>query len=270
MSDTQAAPAADSTTTTGSGDAATSTTDTGQQATTGTPTPADLAARAATQQQAATSTDGGDGQRGPTVDMTGWPQAAIDAYKARDEQANTWHAEAVKTRVNAKAKAADEATAATLQKVAQALGLAPADDAPPSIDTVTAELQTTRQQAADATKDAALLRAAIDARVDPGKLDYLQFLATREAGFRDAAPDADGFADTVAATVRNIVAADPTIVTAAPSRKSGADTYGGASGSEITQDAFASMNAAERSKLYQQDPATYQALADGEWQRSRR
>lgn len=262
--------------TTGAAQAAASTTDTGQQAAgddgaTRTPSPADLAGRPAPT-VAPTSTSSGDGdgeRRGPAVDMTGWPQAAIEAYRARDEQASTWQREAVKSRVNAKASAAEEATAATLQKVAQALGLAPAESEAPTVEKVTAELQQTRDAATEARKEAAFLKAAIAARIDPSKLDYVQYLATRDDAYRSATPDADGFADTLATTVRGILATDPTLTAAAPPRKSGADTYGGASGSEISPDAFAQMNAAERSKLYQQDPDTYQRLNDAAWQASR-
>lgn len=259
MSDTTAAAAQQAATTDPAGQ-----TGTEQQPAGGTPSPADLAARAQQQQQQAPAGE----QQQQELDTSGWPAEAREAYERQRERANNLQAEAAKGRLNAKAAAKAAGEQDMLAKVAQALGLAPAEDAP-TIEAVTSELQQTREQAATAAKDAALVRAALAARVDPSRLDYFEFLASKDPAYRDATPGSDDFTATIAATVKTIVSTDPTLTGAAPARRSGAEAYGGASGSEITQDAFTAMSMSERSKLYTTDPETYRRLSDAEYSTAR-
>lgn len=227
-----------------------------------TPSPADLAGRPAPSAPAAPVNTS-------EVDTTGWPEPARIAFEAQRERANALQAEAAKSRINAKEKAAEDARAAQLQQIAKVLGLATGEDEAPSLDSVTAQLTERTTEAEQARKDAALARTALALRVDPSRLDYLAYLVGRDDTIRGASATDPGFADTLTNTVRGILSTDPTLTAAALPSKSGADTYGGASGSEVTLDAFANMSAAERSKLYQADPAAYQSLADKAWNKSR-
>jgi len=223
-----------------------------QQQTPAAPTPAELAAR---QQQApaAPAAPAAPDAQGP--DMTGWPQAAIDAYTRRDRDARNYQREAGDSRIGSKENARKE----VLEVIAKALG--GGEETPPTVEAVTSQL-TQVQAAADANaRQAALVQAAWEAKVDPTKLDYLGWKLDKASDFGTLDPKADDFRAKVSAAVAAQLAADPTLGAAGTVQASGTETHGGAStGSALTKDAWNALPISERTRIFQTDRATYDRM----------
>jgi hypothetical protein len=248
-----------------------------QQTTTGgVPTPADLAAQqqAQAQQQAAAQQATQQQQASQqqdtnpnAPDMTGWPQAAIDAYNDRDRQARQYQREAGDRRIQAKS-ATDTAMRDAALAFAKAAGLEIPGTEAPTLETVTQQLGGVTTERDEARMTAALTSTAWEQGVDRAKLGYLQYQLSQDAAYKALDPTAADFSDKLSAIVASKLAADATLKAAGSAGASGVESLGGASGnSAITQERFNAMSVAERTDLYTSDRATYDRLAAGQYQR---
>lgn len=253
MSDTATATGQDQAQATGQEAQAT----TDQQQTTGTPSPADLAARAAAGQQPVEQAQQQTQQQPGTQDFTGWPQEAIDAFQRRDADARRYQKEAGDQRIGSKENARREALAEVLKVLDPD---APKGEAP-TVESVTAQLQEQQARLAASQREAAVVAAAWQAQVDPAKLDFLQWKLGRAEGFGDLDPTAADFQGKIAAAVASQVAADPSLRSSGTIQATGVEQHGGASNSSaITPEAFAAMSLSERQNLFRTDKAAYDRL----------
>lgn len=236
--------------------------------TTTTATPADAAAAAAASTAATTTTTPAaqaPAAQGPSLDMTGWPQAAIDAYTKRDGEAQRYQREAGDERINSKKNAAAEARAELLAEFNKVINPDAATDAPPTVEALTAQLGDSQGKLDASDRSQAALMEAWQQGVDPTKLDYLKFKLSTDQAFTSLDPKAADFAAKVKASIAAQVAADPSLKLAGSAAASGVEQLGGAGGaSTITPEAFNGMNMLERSELYRSDRATYDKLVSAQ------
>jgi len=215
------------------------------------PTPAELAAR---QQAAPPAPAAPADQQGP--DMSTWPPEAVEAYTRRDKQARDYQREAGDSRIGSKENARKE----VLEVIAKALGGGDADQ-PPTVEAVTSQLTQVQEQANAAQRQAALVQAAWEAKVDPGKLDYLGWKLDKASDFPTLDPAAPDFRAKVSAAVAAQLAADPTLGAAGTVQASGTESHGGAStGSALTKDAWDALPISERTRIFQTDRPTYDRM----------
>lgn len=231
-----------------------------------TPTPADAAAAAGTQQAAAAAAAGTEAgaqaaATGQQVDTTGWPQAAIDAYNVQVANAAKYQREAGDSRINAKTKAAADERTRLLTEFQKLIDPTAAAGAEPTVEGLTATLGTKDSTIAGLQRANAATTEAWSQGVDPTKLGYLNYQLSQDAEFAQLDPTAPDFGDKVKASVAALVAKDATLKLTGSAVASGVESLGGASGSAtITPEAFAAMNMADRTALYNNDRATYDRL----------
>lgn len=253
MSDTTTAAGqapAGTTTTTTTGDA------TQTQATT--PTPADVAAQQAAQQ---TTTDGQQQTQAQQVDTSGWPTEAREQHERQQRIIADLRRENGDQRINAKAKAAEDARAEAAKLVAKALGLEA--DETPTVDSVQAEAASRTAERDAARLDAALAAAAWAAGIDPARADYLEFTISKTPEYKAIDPtDAAAMGATLQSLVAAAVAADKSLARAVPTATTTAETHAGGTQAQHTPEAFAAMSMAERQELHRTNPDEYRRLRD--------
>ncbi|MFF7234407.1 hypothetical protein [Streptomyces sioyaensis] len=165
-------------------------------------------------------------------------------------------AEAGKSRVTAKQKAADDARQELAQQIGKALGIVK-DDAPADPAQLTQQLEAEQSKARTTAVELAVYRTARDAGGDPDAL-----LDSRS--FAAAIADLDP-TDTAAvkAAVEQAVAGNPKLAAvqqpAGPAR-SGAE-FSGPPAQGVSPQQFAAMNYSQRAELMQTDPDSYRRLA---------
>lgn len=240
-----------------------------------TASPADAAAAAAASttaaDQAATDAaaastegaEGGDEGREPTaaqIAKWGSVEAAKEVQRLTRKLGDD--------RMTSKANAATEATQKTLAAVVEALGIKLPGSEAPTLESVTKQLgeaggtitETTTQRDA-ALKSLAVTQAAWAEGVNPEKLDYLEFKLGKDADFQKIDTTKPGYEGKVKAAIAAITAADSTLKLAGQVQRSGAESFGGASGDDaITKSGFAAMSMAQRTALKQSNPAAYARL----------
>lgn len=162
--------------------------------------------------------------------------------------------EAGKSRVNAKAKAAEDAQAAMVQQIGKALGLITDDKAKPSAEQLTEQL-TAQQEAAKTAQTQLAVYKAAGKIADPDMLlDSTSFLTSLK--------DVD-VTDTkaVQAAVTQFVTDHPKF---APTQVAGASTVehpGGTGEGETTPAQFKAMTIQQRTELRRNNPTAYDQLA---------
>ena len=184
------------------------------------------------------------------------PEPATDADRiaALEKALAEARAEAGKTRVNAKATAAEQATQETLSKVLGALGLAPDGTKKVSIDDVTTELSKAQADAKAAQRNLAVYLHAGEA--DPARL--LKFTDFLDAVNGLDPSDVEG----IKKAVTDTVAANPWLKATQVVPRSGTELAGGTGETGITQQQFDRMTVGERTALYETDRATYDRLSN--------
>ncbi|EPH40342.1 hypothetical protein ABT390_13540 [Streptomyces aurantiacus] len=165
-------------------------------------------------------------------------------------------AEAGKSRVTAKQKAADDAVQQLTQDIGKALGLIK-DDEQATPEQLTQQLTTAQEQARATAVELAVHRTAPSAGANPDALLDSRAFATAAATLDPADTDA------VTAAIKAAVTANPRLAaeaqhTGAP--RGGAEFTGPPSGG-VTPAQFAAMDYAARAALFQSDPDTYRRLA---------
>ncbi|MFD9853448.1 hypothetical protein ACFWXZ_14465 [[Kitasatospora] papulosa] len=163
-------------------------------------------------------------------------------------------AEAGKTRVTAKQKAADEARAELLAQFTALIDPSKAST-PATAEQLTQQLTESQTQARQTAVELAVYRTARDAGGDPDALlDSRQFAAS----LADVDP-ADGAA--ITAAIQAAVTANPKLGTAPTGPARGGGEFTGPPADEVSPAAFAAMDYAKRAQLYETDPDTYRRLA---------
>ncbi|MFB6618221.1 hypothetical protein ACIGFK_07500 [Streptomyces sp. NPDC085524] len=163
-------------------------------------------------------------------------------------------AEAGKTRVTAKQKAADEARAELAQQIGRALGLVEADT-PPDPDLLTRQLTDERARARQTAVELAVYRTAREAGGDPEALLDSRAFSSSLAGIDPADTAAVRAAIEAAVAVNSKLAAQPP---AGPTRGGAEFTH---QPQGITPAHFAAMSYGQRVQLHRSDPDTYRRLA---------
>jgi hypothetical protein len=192
--------------------------------------------------------------------MTGWPAEAVEAVEKANRAAAGYQKEAGNQRINAKKTAAETATKAAAKAINDALGIETPDDAPVTIEQVTAEVGKTKTELADTKRGAAVTTEAWAQGIDPAKADYLQFKLSKNAEFSAIDMTADDSGDKVRAAVAAQIAADPTLKLTGGAQASGVEDLAGGSVTTITPEAWAQMPMAKRGEIYKTDKATYDKL----------
>lgn len=225
------------------------------------------------QQQAQT----GEQQQGvnPNApDMTGWPQAAIDAWNTSDAARHRLQQEAGNARTQAKDAARAEgieagksdALAELAKVLGPALGLTTGEQAP-TVESLTAtvtertgELEAARTDLTNARREAALVRAAWDAGIDPTRMGYLEYLVSKDATLAAADPTADTFGATLKASIDGLVAQDATLKRAGSVQASGVETHGGAVTGDMTPEAWQQLSTGEKQHIFLTNKPLYDRM----------
>lgn len=234
-------------------------------ATPATPSPADAAAQAAATAAAAQAAEpaaDADADKGKpaAVDMTGWPQAAIDAFTKRDGDAVRYQREAGDQRIQSKRNAAEEARREVLATLTKALDPNAADtDKAPTVDELTAAV-------AARALDAETVRAAYTNGIDPSKLELLEFKLSRNPDVKTLDHTAADFGTKLSTIVQGEIARDASLAgpVATATTTSTESMVGDQARGTVTQEAFNVMSMTDRAALRTSDPETYRKLADGQ------
>lgn len=194
------------------------------------------------------------------------PAEPAPATKSAEPAANPWEDPATakaeierlrkengSERVNAKKTAADEARNELAQQIGKALGLVKADEAP-TAEQLTALLEQSTNDGAQARLELAIYKAAADAKADAAALlDSRAFLEkTKGIDPTDSAA--------LAAAITEAVTENPRLKTAQAAGSGGADFTGGTGETAITQDRFNAMTPAEKNTLFNTNPTLYRQL----------
>lgn len=195
-----------------------------------------------------------------------FPQEAQQAILARDAEARRYQREAGDERINAKNNAAQDGARKALAEAAKLAGL----EIPGLTDTdkgeadpkaLAAAVTTANQERDAALKDAATVKAAYAAGVDPAKLGYVQYLLGQNRDYQALTLDAADFDAKLAASINGLLGQDATLRLTGSAQASGVENLGGSNGAgEITPEQFGRMSISERTNLYQTDKATYDRL----------
>lgn len=204
------------------------------------------------------------GQAPQAPDMTGWPEEARKAYERRDADAKRYQREAGDARVHTRDAARADERKGILAELAKVLDPDAAANSEPTVESVTTQLQAATAERDNARREAATVLAAVDAGVDPAKLDYLHYKLGR-TDFASLDPADAEFSAKVKAAVDAQVSADQTLRAAGTAQVSGVESTGGAGDtSAISQERFNSMNMLDRADLRRRDPAAYERLVAGQ------
>ncbi|WP_052334465.1 hypothetical protein [Streptomyces microflavus] len=199
----------------------------------------------------------GQGGQDPNGQQQGQPPAEGDestlptwAQKALTDA----RAEAGKTRVTAKQKAADEARAELLAQFTALIDPSKGEQ-PATAEQLTQQLTDSQQQARQTAVELTVYRTARDAGGDPDALlDSVAFIRSlSDIDPTDAAA--------ITAAVQAAVTANPKLGAAPAGPARGGADFTGQQGGAVTPAQFAAMSYGQRTELFQNDPATYRQLA---------
>lgn len=258
MTDAAGTAATGAATTTAAGDQGAAT---GDQGAAGTTTATTTAAGAGQAAQAGAAQAGAQGQQQAAAGDLDWSAAPPELRAEYERLSNRNHElqrERGNERINAKTEARNEGALNAVRDLAKSLGLElPGDEV--TVEGVQAELQTVTTRADGAARAAAVTEAAWEHDVDRGQREYLDFLVSKDTSL--PAPSDPEFAAKVSAAVASLVAAHPTLRRSGTAAAAGVENHGGANGNDSTsQEKFDAMTLGERSKLYLEDPDTYNRL----------
>ncbi|MER7697033.1 hypothetical protein [Streptomyces sp. NPDC096095] len=197
-----------------------------------------------TGQEPADQQQGQQPAEGDETTLPPWAQKALTDARA----------EAGKTRVTAKQKAAQEARTELLAQFTALID--PSKGAEPATaEQLTQQLTESQQKARQTAVELTVYRTARDAGGDPDAL-----LDSRQ--FAESLADIDP-TDTAAVTaaIQAAVTANPKLGTAPAGTARGGGDFTGQQGGTVTPAQFAAMGYAQRAELYQTDPGTYRQLA---------
>jgi len=173
-------------------------------------------------------------------------------------------------RIEAKRNAAEEAKRDLLNTLTVALGGKPDSEQPPTVESLTqkvGEISTERDTIAterDAAKrEAAVLRAAVAAGVNPARLDYVEFLLGKRDDVRGASIDDDAFGATITAAISDEIAKDPSLKTPGATIGTGGPGFSGTGAAgQMTKSEFDALPYAKRADLYRTNRAEYDRLVN--------
>lgn len=173
-------------------------------------------------------------------------------------------------RIEAKRNAAEEARKDVLNALTVALGGNPDGQQPPTVEalteqvgTVTGELDAARTAAADAKRSAAIVRAAVAAGVNPARLDYVEFLLSKQDAISGASPDGAEFSGTLTAAITHVIANDPSLKVPGASVGTGGPGFSGTGAAgQMTKTEFDALPYAKRADLYRTNRAEYDRLVN--------
>lgn len=173
-------------------------------------------------------------------------------------------------RIEAKRNAAEEAKRELLNTLTVALGGKPDGDTPPTVESLTekvGEISTERDTIAterDAAKrEAAVLRAAVAAGVNPGRLDYVEFLLGKRDDVRGATLDDGAFGATITAAITDEIAKDPSLKTPGATIGTGGPGFSGTGAvGQMSKSEFDALPYAKRADLYRTNRAEYDRLVN--------
>lgn len=200
------------------------------------------------------------------IDTSGWPDDARQTYERQQRDIESLRRERGDERINAKNQAAQDGARKALAEAAKLAGLeipglTDADEGAGDPKALAQQITQTASERDGAIREAAIVRAAMEARVDPTKLDYLQFQLARDPQVKALDVASADLGAKLRASIDTLVAADATLKLAGTAVASGVENLGGSNGSDtITPEAFARMSIADKTDLYHKDQATYQRL----------
>ena len=113
----------------------------------------------------------------------------------------------------------------------------------------------------NAARDAATVRAAWQAGVDPERFEFLQFKLAKDPAYTALDPNAADFGDKLAASVAAQVAADQSLRLTGSARGTGSTDDAGSADGALTREQFAKLSISERTNLYRTNRALYDQLA---------
>jgi hypothetical protein len=225
------------------------------------PTPTDAAAQAAAAAAATAAAAAKPADKGGKADEADWsPSARAEIDKLRRENGDT--------RINAKNKAAEEATKAAVLALAKVAGIELPDDKP-TVESLGAKLAETAGERDAAAGDlgktkaeVALLRAAWEAGVALPKLKYLRVDLSEDAAYTALDATKSDYGTKLAAVIASHLAKDSSLKQSGTvGGASGAESFGGANGdTAVTKEQFAKMDGVARSALYRSNKPLYDEL----------
>ncbi|QYC54347.1 scaffolding protein [Microbacterium phage Pickles13] len=173
-------------------------------------------------------------------------------------------------RIEAKRNAAEEAKRELLSTLTVALGGNPDAQTPPTVEslteqvgTVTGERDAARTEAAHAKRSAAIVRAAVAAGVNPARLDYVEFLLSKQDTISGASPDDAAFGGTLTAAITQAIANDPSLKMPGASVGTGGPGFSGTGAAgQMTKSEFDALPYAKRADLYRTNRAEYDRLVN--------
>ncbi|WNM65415.1 scaffolding protein [Microbacterium phage Phonegingi] len=173
-------------------------------------------------------------------------------------------------RIQAKQNAADEARTDLANAILVALGKQPGGDTPPTVEsltetvgTITGERDAAQTEAANAKRSAAIVRAAVAAGINPARLDYVEFLLSKQETISGASPDDAAFGGTLTAAITQAIANDPSLKTPGASIGTGGPGFSGTGAAgQMTKSEFDALPYAKRADLYRTNRAEYDRLVN--------
>lgn len=173
-------------------------------------------------------------------------------------------------RIEAKRNAAEEAKKDVLNALVVALGGNPDGQQPPTVEslteqvgTVTGERDAARTEADNAKRSAAIVRAAVAAGVNPARLDYVEFLLSKQETISGASPDDAAFGGTLTAAITQAIANDPSLKVPGASVGTGGPGFSGTGAAgQMTKSEFDALPYAKRADLYRTNRAEYDRLVN--------
>lgn len=173
-------------------------------------------------------------------------------------------------RHEAKRTAAEEARKELLNTLTVALGGKPDGDTPPTVEALTAkvgEISTERDTIAterdNALRSKAVITAALQAGVAPGRLDYVEFLIGKRDDVRGVALDDATFGGTLTAAITDEIAKDSSLKTPGANIGTGGPGFSGTgAGGQMSKSEFDALPYAKRADLYRTNRAEYDRLVN--------
>lgn len=173
-------------------------------------------------------------------------------------------------RIEAKKNAADEARTDLANALLVALGQKPGEGAAPTVESLTETVGTitterdTAQAAADAAnRSKAIVLAAVNAGVNPARLDYVEYLIGKQEAISGASPSDPAFDGTLTAAITTAIANDPSLKVPGASIGTGGPGFSGTGTvGQMTKSEFDALPYAKRADLYRTNRAEYDRLVN--------
>lgn len=173
-------------------------------------------------------------------------------------------------RIQAKQNAAEEAKRDLLNTLTVALGGEPDGEQTPTVETLTQQVGTisqerdTAQQERDqALRSSAIVRAAVQAGINPARLDYVEFLLGKRDDLRGVSPSDDAFGGTLTAAIADVIAQDSSLKTPGATIGTGGPGFSGTGAAgQMTKTEFDALPYAKRADLYRTNRPEYDRLVN--------